>query len=171
MYRTLEWCRTYTAICNTTFIQKKIIKEQGSWSSDRINARRSTEDRWDLLQWLMFEALCLVIFKYNFHNLPVDGWVWGMRVMSALVVGGGICVCQEAVWPITAISGQLDGSQGAAVDCKPILDSGVSQLISSIAAHLHLTYCLHQPPVDNLLMTHLLLAQFWRWWCFLSTNY
>ena len=158
MYRTLEWCRTYTAICNTTFIQKKIIKEQGSWSSDRINARRSTEDRWYLLQWLMFEALCLSQFT--------SSWV-GMRVMS----DGGICVCQEAVWPITAISGQLDGSQGAAVDCKPILDSGVSQLISSIAAHLHLTYCLHQPPVDNLLMTHLLLAQSWRWWCFLSTNY
>ena len=43
---------------------------------------------------------------------------------------GGICVRQEAVWPITAISGQLDGSQGRAVDCKPILDSGVSTLIS-----------------------------------------
>ena len=134
MYRALEWCRTHTAICNTTFIQKKIIKEQGSWSSDRINARRSTEDRWDLLQWLMFEALCLSQFT--------SSWV-GMRVMS----DGGICVCQEAVWPITAISGQLDGSQGAAVDCKPILDSGVSLLISSISANIstsHIVSTIHQ---------------------------
>ena len=55
-------------------------------------------------------TLCLVILRYPWeqdYNLQVMG---GYESNECGV--GGICVCQEAVWPITAISGQLDGSQG-----------------------------------------------------------